>query len=94
MTTGHRFLALAAAAALSACASTSPNLDAQFGDAVQVAGARQTLDTTATARNAGRDVGGLDARAARAAFDRYLATFLRPEPQQNAFVIGVGGRGQ
>lgn len=92
MTTQLRsVMALAACALLSACATTTPNYDARFGDSVQIAQARHTLDAGATARNAADPVAGMDGPAARAAYDRYLFSFIRPQPQANAFVIGVSG---
>lgn len=80
---------------LSACAATTPNYDARFADSVRMAQARHTADPGATARNATRDAAGLDGPAARAAYDRYLFSFIRPQPQPNVFTIGVmsgGGR--
>jgi hypothetical protein len=92
MTTRIRtVLALAACALLGACATTTPNYDARLGDAVQVAQARQTIDPAATKRNAADPVAGVDGRAGRAAYDRYLFTFVRPEPTANVFAIGVSG---
>lgn len=86
--------ALGGCALLAACATTTPHFDARFGDAAQVAQARQTLDAGATARNATHPVAGLDGRAARAGYDRYVSSFARPEPTANVFAIGVtGGQG-
>jgi hypothetical protein len=82
---------LAGCALLTACVATTPNYDARRGDAVQIAQARQTLDPEAAVRNAMDPVAGMDARAARAAYDRYLLSFVRPTPQPNVFTIGVGG---
>jgi hypothetical protein len=82
---------ISACALLTACVSTTPNYDARLGDAVQISLARQTIDPGATARNASKDVAGVDGRAARAAFDRYLFSFIKPEPQANVFAIGVTG---
>jgi hypothetical protein len=35
----------------------------------------------------------MDGPAARAAYDRYLFSFVRPQPQPNVFTIGVMGSG-
>ena len=80
---------LAGCALLSACVTTTPDFDARFGDSVQIAQARHTLDPGATVRNAADPVKGMDGRSARAAYDRYLFSFVRPEPQPNVFTIGV-----
>ena len=92
MTTQLRtVMVLAGCALLSACVTTTPEYDARFGDSVQIAQARHTLDPGATARNAANPVAGQDGRTARAAYDRYLFSFIRPEPQPNVFTIGVSG---
>ncbi len=92
MTTQLRpLMVLAGCALLSACVTTTPNYDARFGDSVQIAQARQTMDPAATVRNAANPVAGVDGRAARAAYDRYLFSFIRPTPQPNVFTIGVSG---
>lgn len=88
--------ALSAAALLTACGSTptqtrTPHLDTQFGNAVEMARAQQTLNPDASQN---RDpVQGIDARAAREAVERYEASFQKPLPQPNIFGIGVGGSG-
>ena len=86
-------LVLAACALLSACVTTTPNYDARFGDSAQIAQARQTIDPGATVRNANKEAAGLDGRAARGALLEYFRSFVRPEPQPNAFTIGVSGSG-
>jgi hypothetical protein len=92
MTTQLRtVMVLAACALLSACVTTTPGYDARFGDSVQIAQARHTLDPGATVRNAANPVAGQDGRTARAAYDRYLFSFIKPEPQPNVFTIGVSG---
>ena len=92
MTTQLRTVTVLAGCALpSACVTTTPNVDSRFGDSVQIAQARHTLDPGATARNAANPVAGQDGRTARAAYDRYLFSFIRPEPQPNVFTIGVSG---
>lgn len=61
------------AAALSGCASTSPQADSHFGSAVRAAVATQTLDPGA-ARNTS-PVNGMDGTAAVAAYITYGAAF-------------------
>jgi hypothetical protein len=79
-------LALAAAG----CSSPTPRLDAQFGDAVSLLNAQQQINPAAALN---RDpVNGMDARAARSAYERYQKSFSAPEPQTNQFGIGLGGR--
>src|SRR5512143_1377281 len=91
MTTQLRTLAVVSACVwLTACVATTPNYDAGFSDSVRIAQARQMFDPGATARNASKDATGIDGRAARASYDRYLMTFMRPEPQPNVFTIGIG----
>ncbi|MFC5301303.1 hypothetical protein [Azospira restricta] len=88
---------LAVVFALAGCGSTAssgmqsrtPNLDAQFGQAVEMAKAQQTLNPDASKNP--DPVKGVDGRAAREAIERYEASFQRPPPQQNIFSIGVSG---
>ena len=92
MTTQLRtVMVLAGCALLSACVTTTPGFDARLGDSVQIAQARHTMDPGATVRNATNPVAGIDGRSARAAYDRYLLSFIRPAPQPNVFTIGVSG---
>lgn len=69
-------LALAASLTLAGCASTTPNLDARFGDAVRQARVAQTLHPEAS--NNPDPVSGLDGRAARSAMERYHESFKTP----------------
>ena len=78
-------------AALPGCETLTPRLDSTFGDAVNVAKARQILDKDAAVRNASKDVAGLDGVAAREAMDRYYKSFKTPEPTPNVFQMGVSG---
>ena len=73
---------------LAGCAaSTTPNYDARFGDAVRQARAAMTIDPR---RAANPDpVAGLDGQAARTAFERYQDSFKAPPPVVN--VINIGG---
>lgn len=69
-------LALAASLTLAGCASTTPHLDARFGDAVRQARVAQTLHPEAS--NNPDPVSGLDGRAARSAMERYHESFKTP----------------
>ena len=69
--------------------SRTPNLDEQFGVAVETARAQQTLNPNA-AKNTD-PVKGIDGRAGREAVERYEASFQRPQPPSNIFSIGVSG---
>jgi hypothetical protein len=71
------------------CATLTPQLDSTFGDAVNMAKARQALDKDAPIKNANRDVVGLDGIAAKEAVDRYHRSFRIPDPPANVFSIGV-----
>lgn len=87
----HRIAALAlmgGLAALAGCA-TSPRFDRQFGDALRQSTAQQTLHPEAVYE--ARPAGGLDGRAAAAAYDNYLQSYTTPTPQSDALSIGVGG---
>lgn len=84
-----KLLAAAAACLLSACASTTPEWDANFGNTVRTALAQQVLNPDAS-KNPDQ-VDGMDGRAARGALDRYQKSFRQPDPQPNVFTIGVGG---
>lgn len=72
---------------IAGCASTTPNLDARFGQAVLAARAQQTLNPTASLN--ADPVSGLDGRAARDAMGRYHDSFKTPPPSFN--VINIGG---
>jgi hypothetical protein len=69
----------------------TPRVDCEFGDSVNMAVARQTMDKDAAIRNANKDVAGLDGIAAREALVRYQKSFRTPEPTPNVFSIGMGG---
>jgi hypothetical protein len=79
--------AAACAALLTACAGTTPVLDANFGNAVRQARAAQTLNPDASAN---RDpVLGIDGQAGAAAQDRYQETFKAPP--KTFEIINIGG---
>ncbi|HEV8553246.1 MAG TPA: pilus assembly protein [Casimicrobiaceae bacterium] len=100
--TSKLLIAAAGVLALQACAttypnmdaflSTSPRLDARFGDAVNIAKAQQTLNPDASKnRNV---VAGIDGKAAQETMVRYRESFKSPPPPANVFTIGVSGGGQ
>lgn len=86
-TTLHSLILVALATGGAACTSTTPNLDRNFGQAVNQAKAQQTLNPDAS-RNTD-PVAGLDGVAADAAIDNYTKSVrAQPEP---ATVINIGG---
>ena len=76
--------------AVSGCVSTTPYLDQHFGEAVNLIKAQQILHPDAGTNT--NPVAGIDGIAAKSAMDQYQKSFSAPEPQQNVFKIGVGGR--
>lgn len=76
--------------AITGCVPMTPNLDSQFGQSVNLLKAQQTLNPEAS-RNTD-PVKGMDGKAAASAYDEYQKSYKAPEPQSNAFTIGVGGR--
>jgi hypothetical protein len=81
-------LGLTLAAALSGCVQTTPRFDAHFGEAVQLALARQTIAPGAGANP--DPVAGIDGASARNAQDNYRKSFIAV-PQAGAFTMGVSG---
>lgn len=87
--TARLVLAGALAGLLPACAATtSPQQDARFGDAVRSMRAQQSLDPAAPARNAGTLVRS-DGRSAREAMGRYVESFKAPV-QPLILSVGTG----
>lgn len=82
----QRLLAVAALT-LAGCASTTPNLDARFGQSVLAARAQQTINPGASANT--DPVSGVDGPAARESMTRYHDSFKTPPPTFN--VINIGG---
>ncbi|MES2018877.1 MAG: pilus assembly protein [Pseudomonadota bacterium] len=82
-----RMSAVALLASVAGCASTTPNLDQQFGVAAKVAVQQQTLHPGAPAS---QSVAGMDGSAAKSAYDNYQKSFKDPVPQTGALSIGVG----
>jgi len=66
-----------AAALLSACAQTTPRWDERFGESVRSNLAAQTINPAAGANR--NPATGIDGKAARAAYERYVESFKKPE---------------
>lgn len=77
------------AVAASGCQSLSPQLDSQFGQAVTLMQRQQVINPQAASNT--NPVLGLDGRAARSGYAQYQKSFAAPEPQPQAFTIGIGG---
>lgn len=79
---------------IAGCASTTPNLDARFGQAVLAARAQQTINPAASLNS--DPVSGLDGRAGKEAMGRYHDSFKTPPPSFNVINIGgsIAGSGQ
>lgn len=72
---------------LGACATTTPNYDQKFGDAVREAKLKMTINP-----DAGKtpdQVAGMDGKAARESIILYQKSFTKPPPAVN--VINIGG---
>lgn len=80
------------AALLTACASTTPVLDANFGNAVRQARSAQTLNPNASANL--DPVLGIDGQAAASAQDRYQESFKAPPKTFEVINIGGGLTGE
>ncbi len=72
--------------ALSACTSTTPKWDSQFGESVRLVRQQQVLNP-----EAGGDapVNGIDGATGRESIGRYRNTFREPPPPATPFAIGV-----
>lgn len=92
-TTG--LIALLGAVALTGCqATTTPDIDARFGEAGTMIKAQQTLNPDAS-RNT-NPVTGIDGKAAKGAMDNYRDSFRKPpaEAAQGTTVTVGTGAGQ
>lgn len=76
------------ALALTGCASSTPVLDASFGQAVRDARAAQTLNPKASAENT-QPALGIDGKAASEAQKRYVDSFKAPP--KTFEIINIGG---
>jgi len=77
-------------ALLAGCASTTPEYDKRFGDAVRQS--RQAMTINPNAGSNPDAVLGMDGPSAREALVRYQSTFKTPPPVTN--VISIGGSRQ
>lgn len=89
MNTFVRLAAPLAALAVTGCVATSPHWDSRFGEAARVVAAQQIISPEASKN--GDPVAGIDGKAAQGAMGEYAKSYTQPEPQPNAFTIGVGG---
>jgi hypothetical protein len=72
---------------LSACASNTPYLDSQFGQAARLMQAQQTINPQGIHGNPST---GIDGKATASGYEQYQKSFRTPEPQTQAFTIGLG----
>lgn len=80
---------VATALALGGCASTTPQYDVRFGEAVRHNLQAQTLDPAAG--QSGPPSAALDAGSARSAVQRYRDSFKTPPPVVNVINLGNSG---
>ena len=71
---------------LSGCASTTPDYDTRFGEAVRHNRQAQVINPTPVHDNAA--TAGLDAQTARSALQRYRDSFRAPPPVINVINLG------
>lgn len=84
----NKSLALILLVLLGGCAaSTTPNYDKRFGDAVRESRQRMTLSPNAAANP--DPIAGMDGPSANEAIGRYQDSFKTPPPVVN--VINIGG---
>lgn len=76
------------------CASSSPDYDAVFGDAVRESRATMTLNPDAGSNP--DPVAGMDGKAAQETVIQYQQSFQKPPPVTNVINIGgaLGGSGK
>lgn len=88
----NKIILLSLPLVLVACASVTPQYDAQFGVAVRAALLQQTLHP-----EAGRvpdEVRGMDGKAARESMLLYQSSFREPPPVVNVIQVGSGTSGK
>lgn len=71
------------------CVQRAPYLESQMGQSLGMLKAQQVINPNAGTNT--NPVAGIDASAAKSAQDRYQQSFKAPQPQPNAFTIGIGG---
>lgn len=84
-------LTLAALAMLTAACGTTPQTDANFGEASLTLKAQQLHDPAAALRNEKRTVNGIEGQAASNAVDQYYKSFNKPAPTMSILNMGVFG---
>lgn len=82
------FLAITGAVTLTACVPPTPRLDAEFGNAVNMARIQQIANPAASQNI--DPVKGIDAQAGDAAVDNYRESFVNPRPALSGGVVNVG----
>jgi hypothetical protein len=85
-------VAVSLLAFLAGCASTTPEYDKRFGDAVRQSRLQMTINPNAG--SAADAALGLDGPSAREALVRYQNTFKTPPPVTNVINIGGSGSGR
>lgn len=81
-------LCVTAFASLSGCLTSTPQWDANFGNAVTAMRTMQTANPEASANN--DPVAGLDGIAAGYAIENYGKSFEAPPTHTNLFTFGIG----
>lgn len=87
-------VAMACIVVLCGCvASTTPETDARFGEAMTVLRAQQTINPAASSNT--NPVAGIDGKAARGAMENYRNSFGKPpeEGSSPGQQINIGGQG-
>ncbi len=77
---------IATALAMSGCASSTPNYDERFGDAVRQSRQSMTINPTPATQPA-----AMDGKAAKEAIVRYQDSFKAPPPAMNVINLNSGG---
>jgi hypothetical protein len=68
-------------------ATTTPQTDARFGEAVTLLQAQQTLDPQASANT--NPVTGMDGKAAKGALDNYRDSFRKPPAEASGPAVSI-----
>lgn len=87
------FCLFVTASVVSGCSSTTPKIDARFGEASNTLRAQQLRDPAAAVRNEKRMVDGIGGQAASNAVDQYNKSFTKPAPPMTILNMGVMGGG-
>lgn len=79
---------LLAMTVLAGCATT-PNVDAKFGDAVNLAKAQQTINPNASKNK--DPVAGINGQTANSIMERHQKTYEAPAPALSGAIGSIGG---